>query len=514
VFDVPDEYAGIEGACRYCGKPIVVEPRSAITRADRAHADQEGASGAAESTPQSPEDEVALRGRLERMSEALAGEQSARRDLEIARELTERRVRRLEDRLGAAGSGDDRAASGDEVVRLEAELARSRREIERLTRQLDASGPAHSRAETAPSTGRPVPYGTRSLPRTSRKGRYLLISCAVVGIAAALWLLGGPLLGWSPGAPAPTRPAQGVQGLEPVPKSVPAPTIEAEKQPEAPAEPVDTVSRIHGNVLDEETEAPVAGVSLTISGEAATEQTLTATADDEGAFVFPPESTGYGAFSLACENLPMGYAAPGVLQGVRRPETPTDPLTFVLRRKAVPKAPKTAAVSGRVLNADGTPAAGFTIWRVSKGGNAQAVARSDRDGTYRLEHGGAQLLLYASGPGTARTDTATLDLQPSESVTRDFVVPPCGRIVLAIHTPDGRTPPRFESCNLKSEKRVLSDPAMMQREGGRFVIPYLVAGVYDLRFKIEGFRPEVLTGIVINDEAPDREFSVTLEADS
>ena len=272
----------------------------------------------------------------------------------------------------------------------------------------------------------------------------------------------------------------------------------------------DTVSAIRGTLLDAETTKPMGKIPLVLSGEAVGGKKITVTTQGDGSFSVKPSDIGYGAFTIQCDALPKGYLNSTSFSGVREVGAARPPIVIQLSKKNLPKQGKKSTVSGRVLNSDGSPAPGFGLWMLGEDGSAKSVARSDRDGTFEFDHEGGSLRLYAAGPGSARTETVTLDLQPSQSTTRDFVLPLSGRIVLTITTPDGQTPESFEECMLVTPSRVSSDPAMMRKDGARFAIPYLVQGVYDLSFKVKGFKPISLPGIAIEKDS-DRELTVNLE---
>ena len=273
----------------------------------------------------------------------------------------------------------------------------------------------------------------------------------------------------------------------------------------------DTASLIHGEVVDADTAKRLAKVALTLTGDAAHGKKMKLITGNDGTFRIGSSGIGYGEFNLACEKLPKGYVSAVDYTGIREIGVSLSPIVIQLSKKPLAKSAKKATVAGRILNPDGSPAPGFGVWMVAKEGSAKSVARAGSDGTYTFEHAGGPLKLYASGPGSARTETVTLDLQPTQSVTRDFVLPQTARLVLTIRKPDGNPPEAFQECSLVTANRVTSDPAMMRSEGDRFVIPYLVPGVYDLSFKVKGFKPVSLTKIEIGKEAADREISVTLE---
>jgi hypothetical protein len=275
---------------------------------------------------------------------------------------------------------------------------------------------------------------------------------------------------------------------------------------------VDSVSAIRGKVLDSNTGKPVARVPLLISGEAAVSTNTALITTDDGTFAVGPLDAGYGAFVIHCDPLPKGFVAASSFSGTREPGVAQEPIILQLSKKPLPRPGRKGGVSGRVLNPDGTPAPGFGIWMITEDGSARSVARSDRDGAYAFDHPGGPIRLYASGPGSARTEAITIDLQPNQSATRDFVLPQTGRIVLTIRKPDGQPPETFDECSLVTPTRVTSDPTMMRREGDRFAIPYLVQGVYVLTFRVAGYKPVTLPGIEINNDGSDREISINLEA--
>ncbi len=192
---------------------------------------------------------------------------------------------------------------------------------------------------------------------------------------------------------------------------------------------------------------------------------------------------------------------------VAKPPQASSPLPQSSGRKGL----ATPTISGRVLASDGTPAPGFGIWAVGEDGSGKSLARSGRDGTYEFAHTGGTMRLRAAGSGTARTEPVGVELQPSQSATRDFVLPACGRIVLVIKKPDGTVPDAFDACNLGCSSGVMSDPSMMQRDGDKFVIAYLIGDVYDLAFHVKGFKPVSLPGTVIDKDGNDCQLNVNLE---
>ena len=274
---------------------------------------------------------------------------------------------------------------------------------------------------------------------------------------------------------------------------------------------VDITSVIHGKIIDAETGKAMPNAPLVVGGDVIGGEDRTIETGEDGTFEIDPRECGYGEFAVHCEPLPKIYAHSTTFHGERFPCVSLDPITIQISKESLPKQTKKPRVSGRVLNPDGSPAPDFTIWMTAKDGSAKAVARSGRDGAYVVEHGGGLLRLYARGPGTARTETISLDLNRNESVTRDFVVPKTGSIVLTVLTPEGRPPAGFEECSLISHNQVSSDPTMLQRMGDRFVISYLTPGSYDLSFRVKGCKPVTLPDIVIGEDCSDREFSVTLE---
>jgi len=273
---------------------------------------------------------------------------------------------------------------------------------------------------------------------------------------------------------------------------------------------VDSSSAIRGRVADLESGKPVPKASVAVSGDFSGGKKITVVTKEDGTFLLDPLETGYGSFSAACAPLPKGYLSSTTFDGTRELGVALAPGLIQISKKAAPKETRKTVLSGRVLASDGTPAAGFGIWLVGEDGSAKSLARSGRDGTYEFPHSGGTLRLYAAGPGSARTDPVNVELQASQSATRDFVLPPCGRIVLSIKKPDGTAPEAFEECNLVCSSRVISDPGMLQRNGETFAIPYLVGGVYDLTFRVKGFKLVSLPAIEIDKNGGDRELSVAL----
>jgi len=273
---------------------------------------------------------------------------------------------------------------------------------------------------------------------------------------------------------------------------------------------VDSASAIRGKVADGESGKPVPKATVVVSGDFSGGKKITVVTKEDGTFMLDPLETGYGSFIATCAPLPKGYLSSTTFDGTRELGVALAPGLIQISKKAAPKETRKTVLSGRVLASDGTPAAGFGIWVVGEDGSAKSLARSGRDGTYEFPHSGGTMRLYAAGPGSARTEPVNVELQASQSATRDFVLPPCGRIVLSIKKPDGTAPEAFEECNLVCSSRVMSDPGMLQRDGDTFIIPYLVGGVYDLTFRVKGFKPVSLPAIEIDKNGGDRELSVAL----
>ncbi len=311
--------------------------------------------------------------------------------------------------------------------------------------------------------------------------------------------------------PRPDGPRETWNPIDPATKDLTLAVVRKGETARCALKLVDAASAIRGQVTDAESGKPLAKVALAVSGDIATGKKLTVTTKEDGSFLLDPLDTGYGAFNLACVALPKGYLNSTTFGGTRERGVALAKGVIQLSKKAAPKETKKVTLSGRVLASDGTPAPGFGIWAVGEDGSGKSLARSGRDGTYEFAHTGGTMRLRAAGSGTARTEPVGVELQPSQSATRDFVLPACGRIVLVIKKPDGTVPDAFDACNLGCSSGVMSDPSMMQRDGDKFVIAYLIGDVYDLTFHVKGFKPVSLPGTVIDKNGGDRELTVALE---
>jgi RNA polymerase sigma factor (sigma-70 family) len=258
----------------------------------------------------------------------------------------------------------------------------------------------------------------------------------------------------------------------------------------------DTVSALRGRVVDAATGKPIGAARLTLKGPIAEGFAtksgmgdITVHAKSDGFFDFEHyQEVGYGAFELRVRP-PDGYLPHPPIEGVREVGVPLESITIALEPRA--------AVSGRVLTADGEPAAGVTIMRqVAAGHSWHGEASSDPDGSYVLRHDGGLIRAYASGRGGARSETLDVELAPDEPLSHDFVLARHGTIRLNFRLPDGSLPESIDSIDLDIEKNPNSSHSMgfnMPNPGeSGYTIPFVAPGIVQAAATVAGYEPAYL----------------------
>lgn len=154
---------------------------------------------------------------------------------------------------------------------------------------------------------------------------------------------------------------------------------------------LDEISEIRGVVQDQETSEPIKGLSLVLRGDASsTKGPRYAGSMEHGEFRFFLADTEYGAFEL--DVVGDSHTA-STYRGYREIGKP-------VFAKIEVKVNRSAAVYGRVLKADGTPAANVSIMRRNAASNmSSGVATSDENGEYRAEHDGGIVTLSGAKSG-------------------------------------------------------------------------------------------------------------------
>lgn len=247
----------------------------------------------------------------------------------------------------------------------------------------------------------------------------------------------------------------------------------------------DKTSAIKGVVVDKETGDPVSGVTLAlrsidrVNGRSMTAQTL-----KSGEFSFSVQSTGYGAFEL--DVVSASHFAP-TTRLTREIGKPVSTRIEVNR---------SAAVYGRVLNSDGSPAADVSIMRTSaEGVSASGVAYTDEEGNYRAPHDGGLVTLRANRM-TSNSERLSVTLGREESLEHDFHLPPSVDVFFELRTDDGSIPQQIDRSQVTFElKRGISSfggNSFRKMEDGRFVLRMLTPGDYEVLLYVKGYEAKRL----------------------
>jgi hypothetical protein len=270
----------------------------------------------------------------------------------------------------------------------------------------------------------------------------------------------------------------------------------------------DEKSAIRGIVVDAESGSPVAAAKLTLTGDAApSEEGFPVVSGDDGTFTIDPAQVGYGNFTIKAAGLPEGYRAATLYQGARQQSVATPPVAIEFTKSGFKK----VIVSGRVLTADGQPAKGLPVFRISRDGGEQKLATADDAGEYRVETPKWPLRLFATGPGNLRSEVVELSPELGEHVRRDIIMPATGRIVLNVRKPDDSVPESLDGFSLKCGAQEIKAADLIARDGDTFVLPWLAPGEYELTFKSAGFRDVSLKGLVIDEQHKEVKSDVRLE---
>ena len=238
----------------------------------------------------------------------------------------------------------------------------------------------------------------------------------------------------------------------------------------------DILSTIQGLVVDAESGLPVSGVELFLLGEVRPNHLSRAYTNPEGRFSFRTEEMGYGSFEVESKS---ENHLPAKISGLREPGVPNS-LRIELRKRA--------AICGKVLQADGSPAPGVSIMRANAGdGCWSSGTSSDEDGGYSMPHDGGVIRMYA-GSFTSKSDIVSFELTADETVNHDFLLPPTASIYFDILPLDGAIPDRlWLECSCLWETGGHSYSTHAARENGSFKLPYLRPGQYWFYGKCDGY---------------------------
>lgn len=262
----------------------------------------------------------------------------------------------------------------------------------------------------------------------------------------------------------------------------------------------DYKSAIRGQVVSKETREPIKHVNVQLKWKNEDQRGSMDQTDEQG--IFEISSEFYGEFELTLSS-DRHYAK--AVQGIRNVGESSD-LTLEVEASA--------AVYGRVLNADGSPAEGISIMRQSvEQGSSSGVATSGNDGRYRAVHDGGIVTLYASKI-TAKADKIQFDLSRNESVEHDFILPPAAQVKFSIHDAQGTVPDEIDRGSLLktnftgNSRSSMGFNAIIKDE--HWLLPYLTEGVYDVWIYVEGYQSES-RHFVVDDASKDQAIEILLK---
>jgi RNA polymerase sigma factor (sigma-70 family) len=279
----------------------------------------------------------------------------------------------------------------------------------------------------------------------------------------------------------------------------PVDELEVPSEPSTTAEAPPGIDVIHGRVVDAETGVPLA-LDVVLTGEVAYGEDTTVRAGADGTFRFDEPELGYGTFTVSCRNEAI-WPFPEV-SGVR------------IRGKATPvveiRVKGLATISGRVLLADGTPAANAALMRRQLDGNSDTWRQADADGAYRIHHDGGKWQLWVS-KGLLRSPEVTFDLQAGESVAHDFVLPEFGEITITLEPRDGGRVTGITNSVVMTD--ALTAPYLLAEssEANVFVARHMPFDTYHLEIRAEGYAPTLVEDIVVGPKQRSPSVTVRLE---
>ena len=271
----------------------------------------------------------------------------------------------------------------------------------------------------------------------------------------------------------------------------------------------DTVSVPKGIVVDKDSGEPLEGVSVVIAGDIFESPTLTftETTNEKGEFDFRIRLPfmKYGGFTLAIKDSEESAFYAPAISGVRE-----------LGKEQYIELPAglNAVVYGRVLNADGTPAAGVSIMRETvTASSANGVGTSDAEGRYRAVHDGGIVSLYASRQ-TAQSPVSRLQLDRNESYEHDFILPPAATVYFNIKDESGFSPDTVRQLQISytsrsGAKSSIGGIGLRKQVDDRFELGYLRPGEYTTSIYSVGYEPES-TSFTVDDSMTEQTIELPL----
>ncbi|MBI5092779.1 MAG: sigma-70 family RNA polymerase sigma factor [Candidatus Hydrogenedentes bacterium] len=280
----------------------------------------------------------------------------------------------------------------------------------------------------------------------------------------------------------------------------------------------DWVSRVHGRVVDGETNQPI-DVDLALVSASTGDKAITfATRHGEFSRL---DSVAYGSFTLAVNPSyrDFPYQIPKPVKGERKLGVQSPDIVLALFKSA-------STISGAVTTSGGNPVPFVFIqcWPSTEN-IAKVVAQTDSFGRYCVKHDGGTFRVRAAvarsdddrvGKETyARSEWVEMDLQAGESSVQDLVFPDTAKLILHCRLPDGKPVTggaafygMFARLSPSGESQPYSQISWLAN--GAVEIPYLTSGRYDVVARVDKYDPVVLDAIVIGTDGHDTETDVTL----
>ena len=175
MLKISEDHLGEEGACRYCGgrirvQPVVKQPQDdwngMLAEVPPKTEKEQKVANTDDPTPEKPEASVLARpdyletnitilqtlltqsrSDVERLARELELARNARIESDVARDIAEARAKRMEERLVAESARTDFNVLAADLERAITQLAQSRAEVERLAKDLEVERSAKIRAE-------------------------------------------------------------------------------------------------------------------------------------------------------------------------------------------------------------------------------------------------------------------------------------------------------------------------------------------------------------------------------